>query len=188
MTKPFLFLAVTLLAFANPTLADDAQPTIPEPPDYRTEAYRAPTPQTLHGAKVLDTAAAAALWRAETSVFVDVLPRTPRPANLAPGTLWREKPRRDIPGSIWLPNTGFGSLSPAMEAYFREGLETASGRDFSKTLVFYCLRECWMSWNAAKRALSLGYTSVNWYPEGTDGWEAAGLPVEERQPIPEPHS
>jgi rhodanese-related sulfurtransferase len=30
-----------------------------------------------------------------------------------------------------------------------------------------------MSWNAAKQALSYGYTNVAWYPEGTDGWQRA---------------
>jgi hypothetical protein len=43
-----------------------------------------------------------------------------------------------------------------------------------------------MSWNAAKRAQSFGYTQFNWYPEGTDGWEAAGLPLEEKRPVPRP--
>ena len=37
-----------------------------------------------------------------------------------------------------------------------------------------------MSWNAAKRALALGYAHVAWYPEGADGWAAAGLPLEKR--------
>ena len=35
-------------------------------------------------------------------------------------------------------------------------------------------KPCWMSWNAAKRAVALGYTGVNWFPEGSDGWVAAG--------------
>jgi rhodanese-related sulfurtransferase len=39
---------------------------------------------------------------------------------------------------------------------------------------------------AAKRALALGYTDVAWYPEGSDGWAAAGLPVEKRTPEPRP--
>ena len=40
--------------------------------------------------------------------------------------------------------------------------------------------------NAAKRALALGYTNVAWYPEGSDGWAAAGLPLEKRTPEPRP--
>ena len=43
-----------------------------------------------------------------------------------------------------------------------------------------------MSWNAAKRALSLGYAHVAWYPDGTDGWQASDLPTEVREPIPRP--
>ena len=41
-----------------------------------------------------------------------------------------------------------------------------------------------MSWNAAKRILSYGYRNVAWYPEGTDGWEFAGLPLADSQPVP----
>jgi rhodanese-related sulfurtransferase len=40
-----------------------------------------------------------------------------------------------------------------------------------------------MSWNAAKRALSYGYTNVAWYPEGTDGWQRANLPLADRSQI-----
>ncbi len=49
-------------------------------------------------------------------------------------------------------------------------------------VILYCLANCWMSWNAAKRALSLGYSNVAWYREGTDGWSGAGLPLEEATP------
>jgi rhodanese-related sulfurtransferase len=41
-----------------------------------------------------------------------------------------------------------------------------------------------MSWNAAKRVLSYGYPNVVWYPEGTDGWQRANLPVADSQPEP----
>ena len=43
-----------------------------------------------------------------------------------------------------------------------------------------------MSWNAAKRALENGYRNVVWYPEGTDGWQAAGLPLAVAEPVPMP--
>ena len=41
-----------------------------------------------------------------------------------------------------------------------------------------------MSWNAAKRAISYGYSNVHWYPEGTDGWAEAGLPLAGAEPVP----
>jgi PQQ-dependent catabolism-associated CXXCW motif protein len=156
---------------------------VPEPPSYRMSEYRAPTPATVDGQKGLTSAEAHELWAAGKAAFIDVLPRAPKPADLLPGTVWREKPHSDIPHSIWLPDTGYGALSPETEAYFRRGLEEASGGKKDATLVIYCLRNCWMSWNAAKRAKSMGYSHVFWYPEGADGWAEAGYPVELREPV-----
>jgi PQQ-dependent catabolism-associated CXXCW motif protein len=172
---------VAALALAQPALAQD---WVPEPDGYRTENYRSPVPETLAGARVLTTAEAEAIWRAKSGVFIDVLPRPPKPKGLPPGTVWRDKPRHDIPGSIWLPDTGYGVLAPATEDYLRQGVDRASAGNRRALLVIYCLSDCWMSWNAAKRVLGYGYTDVAWYPEGTDGWEHAGLPLADAQPEP----
>ncbi len=102
--------------------------TVPEPSSYQLSDYRAPTPATVDGQKALTTAEAHDLWANKKAVFVDVLPRPPRPANLVPGTIWRDKPRNDIPGSLWLPDTGYGAISPETEAYFRRGLEQVDRR------------------------------------------------------------
>ncbi|MDB5609722.1 MAG: uncharacterized protein JWP25_6622 [Bradyrhizobium sp.] len=159
---------------------------VPEPDSYRLEDYRAPTPAALRGARVIGTDEAETIWRSHAASFVDVLPRPPRPRNLPEGTLWRDKPRTNIPGSIWLPDTGYGELAPTIAGYFAKGLEKATNGDHARPLVIYCLADCWMSWNAAKRALSLGYSNVAWYPAGTDGWLAAGLPLEDDTPEPRP--
>jgi PQQ-dependent catabolism-associated CXXCW motif protein len=155
---------------------------VAEPDGYRTEDYRAPTPATLTGAHVLTTAQAEAVWRSGDAVFVDVMPRPPRPANLPPGTIWRDRPRANIPGSLWLPDTGYGALAAVTEAYLRDNLARATAGRADKLLVFYCLKDCWMSWNAAKRAMAMGYANVAWYPDGTDGWADAGLPLEPATP------
>ena len=159
---------------------------VPEPPSYRMDDYRSPTPATLEGATVFGTDQAHAVWANGQAVFVDVLPRPPRPQGLPEATIWRPKPRADIPGSIWLPDTGYGALAPSMEAYLQHGLALATGGDHRRLVIFYCLEACWMSWNAARRALTLGYTRVGWYPEGTDGWTAHGFPTEPREPLPRP--
>jgi PQQ-dependent catabolism-associated CXXCW motif protein len=52
----------------------------------------------------------------------------------------------------------------------------------SSKVLFYCMMDCWMSWNAAKRAIEWGYSSVLWYPLGADGWEFEGLPLAENRP------
>ena len=176
--------AGAVLALAVWCLAPGAAPAqVAEPEGYRMEEYRAPVPATLSGARVLTTADAHALWEEGEAAFVDVLPRPPRPEGLAEGTIWRPTPRDDIPGSVWLPDTGYGALSPEAAAYLADGLRRVSGGDTKATLVFYCKAECWMSWNAAKRAREeLGYGDVAWYPEGTDGWATAGHPMERREP------
>jgi PQQ-dependent catabolism-associated CXXCW motif protein len=171
-------LGIWLVGFA---IAASSQEAIREPTGYRMQDYRGPTPTSLAGARVLTTHDAEELWKAGAA-FVDVLPHPPRPTNLPPGTIWHENPHRDIPGSIWLPDTGYGALASSTERYLRDGLARITQRDQSRWLVVYCQRDCWMSWNAAKRALTMGYKNVAWYPDGTDGWQASGLPVEPAEP------
>ena len=169
-----VWLALTTTAFGAP----------PEPDGYRHEEYRAPTPATLAGARVLSTEQAHELWQSQRGVFIDVLPQAPRPKNLPRDVVWRDPPRDDIPGSLWLPDTGYGELAPDMRDYFVAGVKKAARGD--ATLVFYCRRDCWMSWNAAKRALSLGIAPIAWYPDGVDGWREAGFPLEARKAEPRP--
>jgi len=184
MTRALLLALAVVLAFAGPGFAAERSKA-KEPAGYRTEEYLAPTPATLKGAKVVTTPQAIELWKAKTAVFVDALVRPPKPAGLPKDAVWRDAPRKDIPGSIWLANVGFGELSPAMQQYFDQGLARATENDKSKALVFYCRKDCWMSWNAAKRALAAGYLNVSWYPDGTDGWEEAKQPLELREPEPQ---
>ena len=181
MTRRRCVLALALACLLPSSLAARAA-DVAEPDGYRTGDYRAPTPATLKGARVLTTVEAADLWRAGGAVFVDVMPHAPRPANLPVGTIWRERPRQNIPGSIWLPDTGYGELAAVTERYLRHNLARATGGDRAKLLVIYCLQDCWMSWNAAKRALAMGYVNVVWYPDGTDGWTSAGLPLQQSTP------
>ena len=176
-------IALAMVAFA---IVEARAAEVAEPDGYRLEDYRAPTPATLQGAMAIGTQEAEKIWRSRTASFIDVLPRPPRPRNLPEGTLWRDKPRANIPESIWLPDTGYGELAPSMADYFARGLEKATGGDRARLIVVYCLADCWMSWNAAKRALALGYPNVAWYPQGTDGWLAAGLPLKDATPEPRP--
>lgn len=174
-------LAVALLALSPSSGRGD--PAVPEPSGYRMDDYRAPTPASLNGARVIDTNEAERLWRGKAALFVDVMPRDVKPANLPPGTIWRDKKRDHLPGSVWLPNVGYGTLSADMDAYFRRGLGTLTEGRHDTALAFYCQTDCWMSWNAAKRALEYGYTNILWYPGGSDGWAKAGLPLEAATPL-----
>lgn len=173
-----LLLAAGFLGFSEPVWAGG----VDEPADYRMDEYKAPVPETLKGARVVTTSEAEALWRGKKAVFFDVMPNTPKPANLPAGTIWRDKVRNDIPGSIWLANVGYGAIPEETAEYFRQGLAAGTGADKSRPILFYCMTDCWMSWNAAKRAMEWGYSSVIWYPLGADGWESANLPLEENKP------
>jgi PQQ-dependent catabolism-associated CXXCW motif protein len=157
-------------------------PTVAEPEGYRLEEYRKPVPATLKGATVLTGEQASALWSSGKSVFIDVYPHAPKPDNLPASTVWREPVHFTIENAKWLANVGYGVLSADTESYLKSHLEKLSGGDKAKPLVFFCLRNCWMSWNTAKRALTYGYSNVNWFSEGTDAWQEIGQPVMEAKP------
>ena len=157
-----------------------------EPDDYRLDEYHAVVPKTLKGARVITTDEAADIWKAKSAAFIDVMPQAPKPADLPEGTIWRDKPRRDVPGSLWLPDVGYGALAPEMDTYFRDGLAKATGGDLSKPVVIYCKANCWQSWNAGKRAMEYGYKNIIWFRDGTDGWEAAGLELAVTKSVPRP--
>jgi PQQ-dependent catabolism-associated CXXCW motif protein len=177
----FISLAVALAAM--PSAGQDvAEADVIEPADYRMGDYRSPVPPALAGATVVTTAQARRIWERGDTLFIDVLPLAPKPANLPEGTIWRQKKRKDIPGSVWLPNVGYGRLHPAMDRWYRGHLDRLTASDKARPILVYCLMDCWMSWNAAKRALEYGYVNVIWYPDGTDGWAFEGLPVETRAP------
>lgn len=166
-------LALAVLSFGH----GSAHAQVPEPSGYRAAPYKAPVPATLSGAEVIGDAEAHALWDSGAAAFVDVLAHAPRPKDLPEGTLWHEKPHQSIPGATWLPDTGYDRLAPEMLAYLLRGLEAATAGARDAALVLFCKAECWMSWNAAKRAVENGYTRVIWYPGGVDGWAAAGWPL-----------
>lgn len=179
---PGALLALLLLpaALLPPTAAAGE---VPVPEGYRMERYRAPVPDHAPGARTVHMDEVRALHGDGAAVFIDVIPATRH--DLPDGTAWtRPEPRLNIPGSVWLPNTGYGALEPPVEAWFRANLERLSAD--GRPLVFYCQADCWMSWNAARRAAAWGYGPVLWFPTGTDDWAAAGLPLEPATAAPWP--
>ena len=90
-----------------------------------------------------------------------------------PSTIWRPKPRDDMPGSIWLPDTGYGALAPVMEDYFERGLQQATGGDRDRAagvLLSGKLLDVVERGEACAGA-RLSRTSPG-IPDGTDGWAA----------------
>ena len=157
-----------LMPFAAlPVVAADAPPG--EPEGYRLDNYLSATPLTIEGRLALNTREAQQAWEGRGAIFVDVLTAPRRPEGLPAGAVWAPQPRMDIPGSVWLPDVGRGTLSSEREAWVRSQLQRISGGDQAVALIFYCRANCWMSWNATKRALAWGFTGAQWYRDGTDG-------------------
>lgn len=148
-----------------------------EPPGFRGPPYEAEVPATLSGAQVVDAVQAAALHDAG-ALFVDVYPRQKQPAGLPAGTIWRAAPHQTIPGAIWLYDTGYDRLSAAESQRLAAGLaRELPSRD--SPVVIFCRADCWMGWNAAKRAVELGYRNVSWFPGGTDDWLFEGRDLQQ---------
>ena len=180
--RPAAALSLCLALAAAAVAADEAH--VPEPEGYRTDDYRTPVPKTLAGARVIGADEAEALLKDGKAVFIDVFPRAPKPPNLPAGTVWRDPTHMTMEGAHWLPNVGYGVLSQEFETYFRTRLAALTEGDPSRPVVFFCLKDCWMSWNAGKRALSWGYTDVIWFSEGTDAWQEAGFDLVKATPVP----
>jgi PQQ-dependent catabolism-associated CXXCW motif protein len=158
-------------AFAAPK--NDA--TVPEPSGYWSGPVNSPVPAALSGGTVIHNAhQLRALMRQGGLVLVDASNAPRRPESLAPGAPWMPIPHRAIPGSLWIPGVGLGEIPLAVDDFFRERLAEATDNHLARPLVIYCHRNCWLSWNAAKRAISYGYRKVYWYRDGIEGWKAAG--------------
>ena len=82
---------------------------------------------------------------------------------------------------MWWPEIGRGALLETVTARLRQRLDEVTQGDPARLVVFYCLADCWMSWNAARRAAAMGF-HAGWFPEGVDGWKAAGLPTQDVLP------
>jgi PQQ-dependent catabolism-associated CXXCW motif protein len=146
-----------------------------EPPGYWTGPINAPVPATLSGGTVVHSAhQLRALLRQGGAVVVDVSNAPRRPETLAPGAPWLPLPHHAIPGSLWIPGVGLGEIPVAVDDFYRQRLAAATNEHLGRPLIVYCHKTCWLSWNAAKRAISYGYRNVYWYPYGIEGWRAAG--------------
>lgn len=177
-----VFMAITMATLGAGLLLSGPAAAVDEPAGYRMDGYRSPTPAGLAGATTVDTATARALIDSGQAIPINVMKLD---RSTLPGGPWiMAKPFRQIPGSVWLPNVGLGDPGPELTGWFGRHLDRLTGGDRGRGVLFYCLADCWMSWNAAKRALSLGYARVYWYPLGADGWAETGLPTEEGHPLP----
>jgi PQQ-dependent catabolism-associated CXXCW motif protein len=144
--------------------AEDADFGVPPPPTLRLAELHAPTPRDLPGARVMLTR--------------ELRERLQGPAESRPllfDVLGGDS-HHSLPGAIWLPGAGRGeSFDDAVQAQLNQLLRAATRADRDRPVVFFCQgTQCWLSYNAALRAVKLGYRAVYWYRGGIEAWLAAG--------------
>ncbi|GJD78571.1 rhodanese-like domain-containing protein [Methylobacterium gregans] len=158
--------ALALLVAAAPA---DSPVNVPEPDGLWTGPQRGYTPATLTGAAVIDADRLAAMLP-DKPVLLDVVLMDRKPANFPADRPWLPT-HRSIPGAVWMPGAGVAPLSPEREALFLRRVAELTGGDKAKPVVTFCRPECWGSWNAGRRLVLAGYTSVHWFPQGVEGWQ-----------------
>jgi PQQ-dependent catabolism-associated CXXCW motif protein len=136
----------------------------------RTADYSAPTPREIPGGRVVRLVELKAmLERAPRPYLIDVLGGAPH---------------RTPSGAFWLPGAGAGDMTPDEERRFMNALAGFAGGDRNRPIVFLCSdARCWLSYNAALRAIQTGYTNVMWFRGGIAAWLHAGLPMKVSEPF-----
>jgi PQQ-dependent catabolism-associated CXXCW motif protein len=172
---------VIAAALLVPTGASAQSQMLFGPGGYRIAHYRAPVPSAPDGVGRIAPAAVAQLRPDIDAILIDVLPA--EGGHREADGRWRiARDRPSIPGAHWFPEAGRGELPSGIGPWFERGIARLTGGRKARMIVTFCLADCWMSWNAARRLRALGYTNVWWLAEGTDGWRDLGLSLTPAMP------
>jgi PQQ-dependent catabolism-associated CXXCW motif protein len=159
-----------LLVFFAPARSE----AVREPEGFWNGPINSDVPATITGGKIIHAQELAQLLKQSEPLVIDVSNESKRPPGMAPDAPWLPLPQEVIPGSVWLPGAGMADIAPETDVLFRKLLSQSTGGDLDHPVVIYCHERCWLSFNAAKRAIGYGYRRVHWFPEGVEGWRAAG--------------
>ncbi len=181
--KSGLLIWLTLLLLLGGT-ARAADSTFDPISGYRISQYRAPTPTSVPGGTVVTLEELQKLAAEQNAILLDVTPSEGAGADPQTGDWHVPKARFNMAGSVWLPDVGKGVLPAALDRYFQANLARMSGANKMMPIIIYCQADCWMSWNAVKRAAGYGYTALYWYPDGTDGMADWDVPLVPSTPVP----
>ena len=119
-----------------------------------------PTPSSIPGGQVVTTQGMLDLQRRKVPhVIIDVLGAPEQLPNAVPG--------------VWLAQPG--SFTDPVQTRAVQLLQQVTQGQRDVPLIFYCRSPyCWMSYNAALRAINAGYSNVLWYRGGVESWKMAG--------------
>ena len=153
---------------------------------YRVAHYRAVVPAPPEGVPRIDAAKVVTLMRTRRAVLIDVMPAEGGVRDPVTGDWRLAQPRDSIAGAAWFPEAGRGLPDPGIAQWFAGGIASLRGKADSRPLIVFCLADCWMSWNAARRLSKAGYREVYWFADGTDGWAESGGALVRVQPFGTP--
>lgn len=138
--------------------------------ELRTADYHGPTPLAVPGGRVVRTTELRAMLIGRTAPYlIDVL---------------GGQGHRTIAGAFWMHGAGAGDLSADESRRFVNAVAKFAAGDKSRPIVFFCAdSECWLSYNAALRAIAAGYTNIMWYRGGIAAWLHAGFPMSQADPF-----
>lgn len=133
---------------------------VPAPRELHPGPFHGPTPNRIPGGQVITTVGLLPLLQQGLPVRVfDVLGGPQALPNAIPAA-WAARP---------------GGFDDETQAQMGRLLRQATGGRNDVALVFYCGGpQCWMSYNAALRAIRLGYRNVLWYRGGLEAWQRSG--------------
>lgn len=133
-------------------------------PQLHSGAMHGPTPASLPGGQIITTKGLVELIQSQQTPYIlfDVLGGPMMLPGATPAVQAAQ------PGQ-------FGDqVSQQMGQYLEQVLQGNK----QIPLIFYCQSvQCWMSYNAALRAVNLGYTNVLWYRGGIEAWQQIGGPL-----------
>jgi PQQ-dependent catabolism-associated CXXCW motif protein len=149
---------------------EDKDMKVPPTSELRTVGYHSPTPLRIPGGKVVTTG--------ELKAMMEQNPR-PYVIDVLGGGV-----HRTIAGAFWMLGAGAGDMNKDEEARFAKAIAAFAGGDKDRPMVFFCVdSECWLSYNAALRAIRLGYTNVMWYRGGIASWRVGENPMAQSDPF-----
>lgn len=85
-----------------------------------------------------------------------------------------------LPGAIYIPGAGDpGTFRDRIQHKLTPVLSQLTSRNANRPLLFYCEgAKCWESYNAALRAMQMGFHNVLWYRGGLSSWREAKLKMQ----------
>lgn len=177
------FWSLSILLLTSPALAGEHAHFDPKT-GYRISQYRSPVDPVVPGGTRIFIEDLDKLVGKRRALLIDVMPSDGAGLDPETGAWHMTSARQHIPGSVWLPDVGKGDLTADLASYFQGNLERLTGGDKDRVLILYCQSDCWMGWNAIKRAAEIGYRQLYWYADGTDGWRDFDRPFEAAVPVP----